>query len=283
MNALSPRILLLNPPSRKPVFRDCYCSGPCKGTIFIHPLDLQIQSGFLIKGNYQVEFIDAVFERLHPSRALQRIKAFDPDVILSLVGKAYLEEDTAFLKQIKSCFPSARLFLTGDIARFHPERLFQIIPEADGLLMDFCSSGLLDYLQGRSSRDLLLPRGGLKTISLQTPRPTNTLSTPSRGRVLFGNTIINYLFSLIPDITVLHRASGAPMTVTIATRIYWDTEIGGSKISFRSCILLPPWVLKTFTYVMQRSWWKKIVLFVYSRNGKRRDFDFNGSVSRDPI
>ncbi len=148
------KLLLLNPPAKKPVFRDCYCSGRFKGRLLIHPLDLQIQSGFLSEDGFELDFVDAVFEQIHPDQTIERIRSFDPDVILSLVGEAVLDEDAAFFRQIKLSLPSARLFLSGDAARFRPERLLQRIPEAEGLLTDFGTAGLSDHLNGRVSPHL---------------------------------------------------------------------------------------------------------------------------------
>ena len=154
MNNYKHKLLLLNPPSVKPVFRDCYCSGTSKGTFFIHPLDLQIQSGFFSQTEFDLEFIDAVCERLSPDRTLVKIGNFAPDTILSLVGEAFLKDDAAFFSRLKTAFPHVRLFLSGDAAKFNPEKLFRKVPEAEGLLTDFSSSGLLEHLAGRSSANL---------------------------------------------------------------------------------------------------------------------------------
>ncbi len=156
MNNHKHKLLLLNPPSVKPVFRDCYCSGTSKGTFFIHPLDLQIQSGFFSQTEFELEFIDAVCERLSPAKTLGKIGKFAPDTILSLVGETFLEDDAAFFSQLKSAFPPVRLFLSGDTAKFSPEKLFRKVPEAEGLLTDFSSPGLLEHLTDRSSANLLI-------------------------------------------------------------------------------------------------------------------------------
>lgn len=155
------RLLLLNPPAEKPVFRDCYCSGPSKGAFFIHPLDLQIQSGFFPTEDFQLEFVDAVFDGLNPIETFGKIKAFGPDTILSLVGQAFLEDDVFFFNTLKSSFPHIRLFLSGDTVRFTPWLPFKKVPELDGLLMDFGSPGLLKHLKGEVSPDLLIrPESG---------------------------------------------------------------------------------------------------------------------------
>ena len=150
------RLLLLNPPAVRPVFRDCYCSGPSKGAFFIHPLDLQIQSGYFNSGDFELEFIDAVLEKQGPDKTLEMIKAFCPDTILALVGQHLFENDKAFFRHLKSLYPHTRLFLSGDMARFAPLLTFKKMPEVDGILMDFSTPGLLAHLKGGRSSDLIL-------------------------------------------------------------------------------------------------------------------------------
>ena len=156
------RLLLLNPPAPQPVFRDCYCSGISKGSFFIHPLDLQIQSGFFPEVDFQLEFIDAVFERLKPPEVLKRIKAFNPDSILSLVGHAFFDCDAAFLLQVRTVLPSAKLYLSGDIVRFSPDEVFEWLPEIDGLLTDFGMPDLLNHIRGEDSPGVLTQNSSKK-------------------------------------------------------------------------------------------------------------------------
>jgi radical SAM superfamily enzyme YgiQ (UPF0313 family) len=162
------RLLLLNPPAPQPVFRDCYCSGISKGSFFIHPLDLQVQSGFFPEADFQLAFIDAVFERLEPPEVLKRIRLFEPDSVLALVGHAFFDSDAAFLSRVKTILPSVKLYLSGDSARFTPHRVFEKLPETDGLLMDFGTPGLLDHLKGVDSPHVITKDSG------QARRDSNT-------------------------------------------------------------------------------------------------------------
>jgi radical SAM superfamily enzyme YgiQ (UPF0313 family) len=155
MPGLRHRLLLLNPPAPQPVFRDCYCSGISKGPFFIQPLDLQIQSGFFPQADFQLEFIDAVFEKLKPSAALKRISAFKPDSILSLVGHAFFDSDATFLRQVRAALPSARIYLSGDIARFTPDAVFDRLAGINGLLTDFGTPDLLACIRGEGSAGVL--------------------------------------------------------------------------------------------------------------------------------
>ena len=155
MKQHKPRLLLLNPPAAKPVFRDCYCSGPSKSTLYTHPLDLQLQSGYFSAEEFSLEFLDAVFEKINTAQTLERIKSFSPNVILSLIGDSFLQEDTAFISGLKSVFPKIRLYLSGDVARFDPLRTFDTTPQVDGILMDFASPGLFKHLRGEETPDVL--------------------------------------------------------------------------------------------------------------------------------
>ncbi len=185
------KLLLLNPPAATPVFRDCYCSGPTKGPFHIHPLDLQVQSGFFAGNGFSVDFLDAVFERLNQREALKRIGTKAPDVVLSLVGDGMIENDRAFLCELKSAFPAVRLFLSGDLARFNPQKTLREIPAAEGLLLDFGSPSLFRYLaEGASSGDLLFQPGtGPLSVRLHgtfsCPRPLVSVVTKYRYRLPF--------------------------------------------------------------------------------------------------
>lgn len=184
------RLLLLNPPAVRPVFRDCYCSGPSKGAFFIHPLDLQIQSGYFANGDFQLEFIDAVLEKRNPNKTLEMIKEFRPDTILALVGHHLFENDHAFFSHLKSVSPHIRFFLSGDIARFAPLLTFKKMPEIDGLLMDFSSPGLLEHLNGGDSSDLILKNetgspAPVSQKSFQYPLPWKGLVKKYRYRLPF--------------------------------------------------------------------------------------------------
>ncbi len=174
------RLLLLNPPAPQPVFRDCYCSGISKGSFYVHPLDLQIQSGFFPEADFQLEFIDAVFERLKPSEVFKRIKLFKPDSILSLVGHAFFDSDAAFLRQLRTVMPSAKLYLSGDIVRFTPAEVFERLPESDGLLTDFGTPDLLNHIRGEDSPGVLTQnsskkQGGKNLKRFRHPLPQDEL------------------------------------------------------------------------------------------------------------
>jgi hypothetical protein len=114
-----------------------------------------MQSGFFPTDDYHVGFIDAVFEKLTATETLKQIRAFEPHTVLSLIGHASIDEDAAFLSRLKSDLPRAGLYLSGDMVRFKPVEVFKRIP-ADGLITDFSSTGLADFLAGNQPFDLIL-------------------------------------------------------------------------------------------------------------------------------
>lgn len=183
------RVLLLNPPSPTPVFRDGYCSDRTKGPFSIHPLDLQVQSGYFADEPYELEYLDAAHERLSPSRTRDRIRAFSPHVILSLIGEAVYENDTAFLESVSRAIPGVRLFLSGDLARFSPQRVFRDMPFAEGLLADFTTPGLIDHLEGRPTPHLIVPGENPAPPPAQGvyshPRPARAFVTRYRHQLPF--------------------------------------------------------------------------------------------------
>jgi len=172
------RVLLLNPPFDRQVSRDCYCSNPAKSPLLPHPLDLQIQSGFCDSPAFELHFIDAVFARQSPDHTLEAIKAFAPDVVLALVGAVSLESDSLFFRRMKVALPETRLFLSGDVARFTPDMALQTIPEAEGLLLDFTSSALFDFISTGdfSTPDLYLPNR--TAVSSPAPAEARVMAYP---------------------------------------------------------------------------------------------------------
>lgn len=172
------RVLLLNPPFDRQITRDCYCSNPAKSLMLTHPLDLQIQSGFFDSPAFELRFIDAVFVRQSPDHTLEAIKTFAPDVVLAPVGAVSFESDRLFFRRMKAALPQVRLFLSGDVARFTPDMALETVPEAEGLLLDFTSSALFDYISTGDcdATDLYLP--DQTAVSSSAPAKARVMAYP---------------------------------------------------------------------------------------------------------
>ncbi|MBI2890228.1 MAG: radical SAM protein [Nitrospirae bacterium] len=144
------RILLLNPPARKPYLRDYFCSTSAKAGYYWPAIDLLVQSGIL-SSEADVEVIDAVALRLDPGKTLSRIAALQPDAVLSLCSAPSMGEDLSFLEEIRRLL-GCRLFAIGEPMLDHPERKLRDYPFMDGFLTNFVSRDVALWMKGRFDR-----------------------------------------------------------------------------------------------------------------------------------
>lgn len=173
------KILLLNPPAKKLYLRDVYCSESSKASYYWAPIDLLALSGTLSK-EHRISVLDANVLGLSKKDALRRIKRFNPDAVVSLVGAAVLENDFGFLDNIKNSL-GCKIYGSGDALFFKPREVMQRYPFLDGALLDFTSDSILNLLKGRKkavkdivyrdgSKVIFAKKSGTKTFSYPMPR-----------------------------------------------------------------------------------------------------------------
>lgn len=142
------KILLLNPPSSRPVLRDYYCSTFPKAGYYWHPIDL-LALGASLRNKADVAIVDAVTRRWHWKKLYQWIDQYAPDTIFALVSSLTRDTDLNFLKRLAS--DRCRLIIGGEVA-LDPGFDFQAYPFIEGLLLDFtCAEAtafLIDQSQG---------------------------------------------------------------------------------------------------------------------------------------
>jgi radical SAM superfamily enzyme YgiQ (UPF0313 family) len=144
---MNKKILLLNPPAKKPCSRDGYCSHLIKGIYLWPPGELVYQSGFLAE-RFQIQVLDAIATRLSPQKAWQVITRFNPEAVLSLIGQVCWEEDREFLRRLKNNGHPA-IIVSGDLSEFRPADFLEENPWLDAVLTDPLSPALVQYLEGR--------------------------------------------------------------------------------------------------------------------------------------
>ena len=130
-----------------PVMRDYYCSSTSKAGYVWQPMDLICQSGYLDNG-FAPKLIDCAVLGWDRTQALDRIKEINPAAIFSLVGTAAVPDDFEFLAEAFR-ETGARIFVSGDLARFHPHKILEAYPFIEGVVLDFTSGDLADLLAGR--------------------------------------------------------------------------------------------------------------------------------------
>ena len=147
------KVLLLNPPSRKPVLRDYYCSTFPKANYYWHPIDL-LSVAALLEGRAEIKIVDAIAFSLSRKRTLSLINEFDPDTIFALVSTITKSEDLNFIARLNN---GQRRFVIGGEVALDPGFDFEKYPFIDGLLLDFTSKKAVDFLVGE------LPAGRIRT------------------------------------------------------------------------------------------------------------------------
>jgi radical SAM superfamily enzyme YgiQ (UPF0313 family) len=183
------RVLLLNPPGRAIYIRDYFCSKTTKSNYLFHPIDLIVLTGS-VAAQHSLAVLDCIAERLTPEQSRDRIDAFGPDVVVSLVGSVSWEEDRAFLAD--QARRGRRVLAIGDVLQEDSEQRLAQEPWLEACLHVFSNQDVNHYLAERldqveemTVRD---PSGAPRRIrvhgkqrgSYRVPRPRHELF-PRRG------------------------------------------------------------------------------------------------------
>jgi len=163
-----PRVLLLNPPARRPVLRDYYCSTLPKAGYFWQPIDL-LALGALLRGRADVRLNDACGERRSARRTEADVESFAPDTVFALVSTLTRDHDFAWLRRVAAS--GARVVIGGEVA-LDPRFDFDAHPGIAGLVLDFTASESADFLLGGP------PRGRVRTREHEPAAPA-TNAAPS--------------------------------------------------------------------------------------------------------
>lgn len=141
------KVLLLNPPGKKPYIRDYYCSKVAKGSYIYQPTDLVVQSG-IIAEEHDVAVLDAMVNGMNESSCMAKIKQTNPDAVVALAGSVSWEEDAHILKEIKK-ETAVPIIVTGDLFLGNSEGMLKQYPFLDAILLDFTNTDILAFLDDR--------------------------------------------------------------------------------------------------------------------------------------
>ncbi|HRY29013.1 MAG TPA: radical SAM protein [Elusimicrobiota bacterium] len=183
------KILLVNPPSRRPTLRDLYCSMTPRGGYNWAPVDLLVLSA-LLKERHDLAVLDAVAEGISFEAALVRAAAFRPRGIVSLVGSVTLEDDLGWLQSLKQK-TSAPVLILGNISLDPDHKVLHDHPWIDGLIQDGAGPELADYFDGdpagtREYQGLVFRRNGqIRKSPSPARQSTATLAYPPPRHDLF--------------------------------------------------------------------------------------------------
>ena len=156
------RVLLLNPPGRRPYIRDNYCSYSAKANYFWEPIDLLVQSAWL-RERFDLVVLDAIAERRTPDDVVRAARDGRFDAVVSLTGSVSLEEDRELFARIKDA-TGAVLAASGDLTLTQPEKTLERMPALDVAIQDYTTHELADFLadggEGRTYGALAWRDGG---------------------------------------------------------------------------------------------------------------------------
>ncbi|HBE87519.1 MAG TPA: hypothetical protein DDW67_00045 [Elusimicrobia bacterium] len=181
------KVLLLNPPGERLYIRDYFCSKVSQADYLPHPVDFVMLSGILA-GEYEVGLIDAIAGKLSPESALEEIRRFAPDAVISLFGSVSLPEDLAFAARVRAAArPGAELIGIGDPFREDGARYLGPDSPLDAILLDFTTRDIVSYLEGdHASAANMLIRSGHEVLPLKAAPAAARFEVPVPRHELFS-------------------------------------------------------------------------------------------------
>jgi len=203
-------ILLLNPPGKEIYIRDYYCSKVSKSDYLYPPTDFLIMSGIL-SVKHQVDFLDAIADKLSLEDTLRKIKNKNYEAVIFLTGSVSWPEDVEFLNKLKNenhCL----MIGTGDILLENPKITIEENDFLDAIVLDFTSDDILRYLSDQKDDiDSIVFRNGEQVIDQSRERVIDReFSIPLPRHDLFLNKNYHYPFVIGHPFAVVLTDYGCP-------------------------------------------------------------------------
>jgi hypothetical protein len=109
-----PRVLFLNPPGPRYLYRGTVCTYLSKARYVWKPKDFILMSG-RVPVDWEARFVDAAIRRLDAEETLRRASEAAPDRIVLALSSIHWEEDLAFLRRLREAQPKAHLTVFGEV------------------------------------------------------------------------------------------------------------------------------------------------------------------------
>lgn len=116
------KVLFLNLSNKEQITRRYMCSYVSPESLF-PPLELISLAAIARSNDMEVSLLDAIALDLNPQEVDQKIKDFQPDLIVSILGLECIEEDCAEVQRIKRDFPSIKYLVFGHYATQFPKEV----------------------------------------------------------------------------------------------------------------------------------------------------------------
>ncbi len=229
--SLAKRILFLNPPGKKIYIRDYYCSKVSKAYYLPQPVDLLMQSTFFNAPEYEVLVMDCIAEKLSEINALKKIKSFNPNYIIGLIGSVSLVEDQVFYKTIKAENPNVVIACSGDALLEKYEKRFEKYSWLDAIITNFFKDGFKKFIEHTNGIEGLVYRKDGALIVREGKRSKSIEMAIPKQHLFKGNYRMPFA-NAFPVATVLtNYACPYPCTFCIMSTLPYITRTAGSIIA----------------------------------------------------
>tara|TARA_R110002073_G_scaffold258681_1_gene421658 strand:+ start:6953 stop:8350 length:1398 start_codon:yes stop_codon:yes gene_type:complete len=224
------RILFLNPPGEKIYIRDYYCSKVSKAYYLPQPVDLLIQSAFFNEPDYDILVMDCIAENKTIVEALEKIKNFDPNYIIGLIGSVSLEEDRLFYRTIEDQNPKSIIACSGDALLEKHKEKFQKYSWLDAIITNFFTNGFKQLIEGKDIIEGLVYKQGQEVIVRDSKR-SKPIEMPTPKQQLFKGHYRMPFANALPMATILtNYACPYPCTFCIMSTLPYVSRTADSII-----------------------------------------------------
>ncbi|KPL07119.1 hypothetical protein AMJ86_05805 [bacterium SM23_57] len=148
------RVLLLNPPYFRHYSRPQRSPAVTKSGTLYYPIWLAYAAGVLLQDNHDVLLLDAPAEDIDLDTVQDRVRSFQPQVIIVDTSTPSIHNDVEAIKTLKEIYPDVFVVLVGTHVSALPEETLSMSDAVDAVARreyDFTVRDLLKALSGNGS------------------------------------------------------------------------------------------------------------------------------------
>ena len=120
------KVLFLNPPFLKKFSRPQRSPAVTKSGTLYFPMWLAYAAGVLMENGFEIDFIDAPADGLSMDTVEERVRKFEPALIVMDTSTPSINNDVSIAKKLKGICPNAFIVLVGTHVSALPEEVINI-------------------------------------------------------------------------------------------------------------------------------------------------------------
>ena len=172
---MNERVLLVNPPGPKGLFRDTVCSTLSKASYVWKPRG-HIQFSSIIPPDWDARFVDAAINGLSTEQVFDAIGEYKPTLVVVAVSSVVWDKDYEFLSRIKKEFSRVHVVAFGDAVR---EKYFfdMLLKQIDEVFLNPFTYDIVNYRAKKFSSFAMIEgaQGSKKNVEVKTYLPRHHL------------------------------------------------------------------------------------------------------------